>query len=411
MSKKIAIVGAGPGGISAAIAASETGAQVFLIDENPYVGGQIWRQKLGKISDPNSQKWISKLNSSSIKFSPGTTVQSFLDQKLICSNTSGQKITVEADKVILANGARELFLPFPGWTLPNVVGCGGIQALVKSGLDVKNKKIVIAGTGPLMLAVAAYLKKSGAQVAGIFEQAPSSKLNKFVKYLLFNQPSKIKQGISLRLKTLSTPIKNGWWVKSALGSDKLSSVEVTNGAEIKKVDCDYLACGFGLIPNSELASILGCELHNGFVKVNENQETAVSGIYAVGELTGIGGVDKALFEGETAGRSAAGSPLASSESEKMKNSEFVKRLEDTYALREEVKLLAESETIFCRCEDVSYGDVCSQSDQRTAKLYTRCGMGACQGKICSAMGQELFGWSRNKIKSPLIPVDIESLIS
>ena len=411
MSKKIAIVGAGPGGISAAIAASESGAQVVLIDENPYVGGQIWRQKLGKVSDPKSQKWISKLSSSSVKFSPGTTVQSYLDNKLICSDSSGQKMTVEADKVILANGARELFLPFPGWTLPNVVGCGGIQALVKSGLDVKNKKIVIAGSGPLMLAVAAYMKKAGARVAGIFEQAPSSKLNRFVRYLLFNHPSKIKQGISLRLKTLSTPIKNGWWVKSAQGSDKLSSVEVTNGLEVKKIDCDYLACGFGLIPNSELASILGCELNNGFIKVNDEQESSVSGVYAVGEITGIGGVDKALFEGEKAGLAAAGNPAVSTISKGVGISEFVLKLAETFTLREELKHLADSETVFCRCEDVSYGDVCNQPDQRTAKLYTRCGMGACQGKICSAMGQEMFGWSRNKIKSPIIPVDIESMIS
>ena len=81
--------------------------------------------------------------------------------------------------LILATGARERFLPFPGWTLPHVIGAGGLQALAKSGLPIAGKRIVIAGSGPLLLAVAKYLKDHGANVRVIAEQADQSSLVRF----------------------------------------------------------------------------------------------------------------------------------------------------------------------------------------------------------------------------------------
>lgn len=408
--KKVVVVGAGPGGIAAAVTASELGSDVSLIDENPGLGGQIWRQNLGRVTDKKAKYWIDRLKLQDINFIPGTTVIGGDEQKLICSSSDQRHKSIEYDSLILATGAKELFLPFPGWTLPNVLGCGGAQALVKAGLDIKGKKVVVSGSGPLLLAVAYFLKKKGAHICGIYEQAQSSNLNSMAAYLALNEPAKIVQGLKYRLALSMTPWKKGWWVKSAHGSDRLNSVTVTDGRQERSIDCDYLACGFGLVPNTELAQFLGCNTLNEFVEVNESQQTSKPNIYAIGELTGIGGLDKALLEGEISANAVHGNSSVKFQKRKIKSAKFTQKLNETFRLREEVKNLANAKTIFCRCEDVSFEKVESFTNQRDAKLKTRCGMGACQGRICSAMGREIFGWETNKVNFPLSPVSIDSLI-
>ncbi|MCM8539754.1 MAG: FAD-dependent oxidoreductase [Lentisphaeraceae bacterium] len=407
---KTVIVGAGPGGIAAAVAAAEKGSQVTLIDENPGLGGQVWRQNLGKVKDKNAKKWIDRLFKQNIKFLPSTRVLGSNSTSLDCSNPEHAHFNIDYDSLILATGAKELFLPFPRWTLPNVIGCGGAQALVKSGLDVRDKRIVVSGSGPLLLAVAYFLKKQGAVIAGIFEQASSSSLNNFARKIAFSHPGKILQGIKYRLGLAGVSWKKGWWVKKASGSEILESLTVTNGQKEQQIDCDYLACGFGLVPNIELPIMLGCQLDGESVKVDERQMTSKQNIYAIGELTGIGGLDKALLEGEIAALALNDIGINHLMSRKDKELKFTEDLKEAFQLRDEVKHLAIPDTIFCRCEDVLYKDICDLPNQRDAKLKTRCGMGACQGKICSTMGRELFGWELNKVSYPISSVTIDSLM-
>ena len=408
MTKKVVIVGAGPGGIAAAVTAAENGANVVVVDENPGLGGQIWRQQLGQIKDENAKKWIARLNALNIGFEHSTTVLGTLADGLECLNREKGKYIISFDKLILACGAKELFLPFPSWTLPGIIGAGGAQALVKSGLDVKGKRMAVSGSGPLLLAVASFLKRRGAKIVGIYEQAPSQKLNKLARYLLGNFPGKVLQGAAYRMSVLGSPWKKGWWVKEAHGDEKLNAITVTDGSRKKTLECDFLACGYGLKPNLELAKVLSCSIQEGFVEVNKYQETSVKDIYAVGEITGIGGLDKALAEGENAALSICDQTSRLKNLSSMKL--FVEKLAETFELRDEVKKLSRPETIFCRCEDVPFGELSSCQDQRSAKLYSRCGMGACQGRICSSMGQEIFGWGLNKIQSPIVPVNVESLM-
>ena len=410
MAKKILIVGGGPGGISAAVHTAKLGASVTVIDENPGFGGQIWRQKLGKVQNKSAQKWLSEIEKQSINFLPSTAVVGADENKLFCVSPEQGSFSESYDSLILANGARELFLPFPGWTLPNVIGCGGMQALVKSGLDVAGKRIVVSGSGPLLLAVAAYLKNNGAIITGIYEQVSTASLNKLALKLLISDPGKMIQGALYRLKLSGVPWKKQWWVESAQGEQKLESVSVTNGKQKKEIECDYLACAYGLVANLELAKMIGCSVEGNFLSLNSGQSTSCEEVYAVGELTGIGGVDKALLEGEIAALQCMGQSFTHLMNRKSKCLNFVKNLSNAFKLRAEVKALANAETIFCRCEDVMYQDICKYSTQRDAKLFTRCGMGACQGRVCSSMGKEIFGWENNKASLPLSPVSIDSLL-
>ena len=169
---------------------------------------------------------------------------------------------------------------------------------------------------------------------------------------------------------------------------------------------DYLACGFGLVPNTEAAQLLGCRLDDGFVAVDSKQETTVAGVYCAGEPTGIGGLDKALEEGERAGAAATGQPLNRRRSQA---GAFVRDLAWAFHLDPRLFDLAESGTLLCRCEDVAHSELAHFREWREAKLQTRCGMGACQGRICGPIANHLFGWKPASVRPPLMPVTLQTL--
>ena len=313
------------------------------------------------------------------------------------------------ERLILATGARERFLPFPGWTLPNVLGVGGLQALIKSGLSVKGKRIVLAGTGPLLLAVAAHIQEHDGEVVCIAEQTSRTKFTKFGMKMLV-EPGKFREAMRLVWRLKEIPHWKNSWPIAALGRDRLEAVRLVHQGEIREVECDYLGCGFHLIPNTELAEYLGCELQDGFVAVDDRQQTSLPGVYCAGEPTGIGGLDLALIEGQIAGEAVAKNKVDKKLFEvRAANQRVVRALKEAFALRTELKALAQADTLLCRCEDVPFGSVRGCKSWREAKLQTRCGMGPCQGKVCGPATGFLFGWKADCGRPPLFPVRCGSL--
>ena len=292
----------------------------------------------------------------------------------------------------------------------NVFGAGGLQALVKGGLKIDGKRIVIAGTGPLLLAVTEYLKSKGAVIVAIAEQASSGNITRFARSL-WAVPSKLAQAAALRAKLIGIPYLTDCWVTSAAGEDKLESVTLTRHGKQRVRECDYLACGFHLVPNAELASLLGCEIKSGFVMVDEFQKTSRDNVYCAGEPTGIGGVEASLIEGKIAGFAATGERAEASGffGQRAKSRDFAEKLNKAFALRDELKSLADDQTIVCRCEDVEFGRLKSFRTFRDAKLQTRCGMGPCQGRVCGPAVEFLFGWEPASIRPPIFPVRMDTL--
>lgn len=193
----VVIIGGGPAGLAAGCCAAEVGARITLIDDNPGPGGQIWRGERHAPSTLESREWFNKAQEASINFIGGAKVFDQPETGLLLVELSDGVLELGYRKLILATGAHERFLPFPGWTLPHVMGAGGLQALVKLGLPIAGKKVVVAGSGPLLLAVAAYLKKNGAEILLIAEQAPWSRLLKFGLGLL-REPAKAFQTMELK---------------------------------------------------------------------------------------------------------------------------------------------------------------------------------------------------------------------
>jgi NADPH-dependent 2,4-dienoyl-CoA reductase/sulfur reductase-like enzyme len=407
----VLIVGAGPAGMAATVAASGDGRRIGLVDDNPDLGGQIWRGERKKASSKEASRLFQELQTVEFEVLAGTRIVGLARPGTLLAESSGKLVELSYRSLILATGARELFLPFPGWTLPNVMGAGGLQALVKSGLPIAGKSVVVAGSGPLLLAVAAHLKQKGAIVRGIFEQAP---LNKLVRFGLglWSEPSKIRQAIDFRWQLGTVGYKAGAWPVEAFGDEALRSVKLTNGRSTWNVDCDYLACGFGLVPNLELPAILGCEIGKGGTIVDEWQQTTISNVYCAGEATGIGGLELSLFEGKIAGQVAAkgrSTIVRSLWNDRDQARKFARSLDSSFALRDELRHLARPDTIVCRCEDVSAGALEGRTSWVDAKLQTRCGMGPCQGRICGAATSFLHGWERGSIRPPIFPVGVDNL--
>ncbi len=410
VSSDVVVVGAGPAGIAAACTAART-RQVTIIDDNPAPGGQIWRGYGQASGASGGGDWFSRLR--------GIAAQRLYSSRVVGLGDSPRTLLVERPDgmmqvcyrdLILATGARELFLPFAGWTLPNVMGPGGLQALVKCGLRVEAKRIVVAGSGPLLLAVAAYLRKHGASIVCVVEQAPFSALSRFGKRLV-QYPGKIVEAARLQSKVLGVRYLTGTWVEAASGGGRVESVTLVSHQGRRREDCDYLAIAYGLTPNVELPSLLGCEIHGGKVSVNDRQQTSQPHIYCAGEPTGVGGVDLALVEGQIAGAAVAGDrrTVESLSPQRERWQRFAAFLDEGFALRAELRALAKPDTIVCRCEDVSLERLQRFDSWRAAKLHTRCGMGPCQGRVCGAAVHHLLGWDPESVRPPIFPITVAAL--
>ncbi|MGH9803303.1 MAG: FAD-dependent oxidoreductase, partial [Blastocatellia bacterium] len=338
-STEVLIVGAGPAGIAAAIRAAESGKRVCVVDDNPVPaspGGQIWRGDQASPSSPEAREWFDRLKTVNVGFVHGARIFAQPEAGCLLAETADEVCELPYKKLILATGARERFLPFPGWTLPGVTGAGGLQALAKSGYPVAGKRIVVAGSGPLLMAVAAYLQKRGAEILLIAEQAAWSRLIRFGAELL-RQPSKIAQAIGLKKQLAGVPYLPGCWPVAAKGDGKLEAVTLRRGDKTWDVECDYLACGFYLLPNTELAGLIGSEVSNGVVAINELQQTSLPNVFCAGEATGIGGLELSLVEGQIAGLAAAGNVDEARKlfAERSKQQRFAEALNRTFTLREE----------------------------------------------------------------------------
>ena len=398
--------------MAAAVSAAESGASILLVDDNPALGGQIWRGEEANPSVREARIWSERLKNSSVEILRGFRIFDQLRPGVLLAESADGMREISYSRLILCTGARERFLPFPGWTLPNVMGAGGLQALAKAGMPIRGKRVVVAGTGPLLLPVAAYLKRHGARVQLIAEQASRESLTRFGSGLL-RHPGKLAQALGMFGTLAGIPYRFGCWPLEAKGEDRLRSVVLEQGAKTFEIECDYLACGFHLVPNLELATLLGCEIKDGAVAVNELQQTSTANVYCAGEPTGIGGVDLAIAEGQIAGFAAAGQQQKARRifPAQKRHLEFASALEKAFALRPELKKLAREDTFVCRCEDVRFERLTQCKSWREAKLYTRCGMGPCQGRICGAATEFLFGWSAESVRPPVFEARVESLMA
>ncbi|MEV2250705.1 FAD-dependent oxidoreductase [Streptomyces sp. NPDC050147] len=349
---------------------------------------------------------------------PGFTVHALLGPG------QEESVAVHADAVLLATGGYEKVLPFPGWTLPGVITAGGAQAMLKGGLVLPGRTAVVAGTGPLLMPVAVGLAAAGAKVAALVESAGPEPFARHAATLAAH-PDKLAEGAwyATQLLRHGVPVASRHTVVEAHGKHALDAVtiaaldaagRVRPGTE-RRVDCDTLAVGHGMLPHTDLAEGLGCRVDGVNVAVDSEQRTDVPGVWAAGEATGIGGAALSLAEGHIAGRSAAarlqGSTpdpraWAAAAAARKKARKFAAAIGAVYAPPAHWAEQLRDDTLVCRCEEVPASAVreaveeLGATDVRTVKLLTRAGMGWCQGRMCSAAVAELAGCEERSARRP-----------
>ncbi|MFE3068182.1 NAD(P)/FAD-dependent oxidoreductase [Streptomyces sp. NPDC059247] len=428
--RDLVVVGAGSAGLAGAVAAAELGLSVALLDSSTQSGGQFYRHPapaLGAVRpEALHHDWSAftdlrrRLAGSGAEHLTGHHVWSVVREPdgtwtahaLTGADGSDETpVRIRARALLLATGAYERQLPFPGWTLPGVVGAGGAQAMLKSGLVLPGRRVVVAGSGPLLLAVASSLAAAGARVPAVVEAAGYLRYARAPRALVTN-PHKAVEALThgAALARHRVPVRARSAVTEVHGTDRVEAVTVSRldrdwrplPGTGRRIVCDALAVGHGLVPQIELATAVGCAtraLPDGTLglALDESQESSVPGLWAAGETGGVGGAELARTEGELAGREIAARLLGRRTGGPAVGA--LRRRRDRMRAFADVMSAAHAPgpgwtgwltdgTDVCRCEEVPAGrvreavDELGARDARTVKLLTRAGMGWCQGRMC-----------------------------
>ncbi len=430
--REVLVIGAGPAGLAAAHAAREAGASVVLLDASDALGGQFWRHLPNSRPSRNEKllhhgweefrrlsaslegdQQVSIIRSAqvwAIEVLDGVAVHVIVGEP---DGMQRERQVFRPDALVLATGAHDRTLPFPGWDLPGVFTGGAAQALAKGERLAVGGRILVAGAGPFLLPVAQSLTTVGSRVVAVLEANRTSRLIRGWSPRPWQLLRVAGKGFELAGYIAGQvrhkiPYRFGRGVIAAHGADRVESVTTArldaNWAPIAgteaTVQVDAVCVSHGFTPRIELAVAAGCTLTSArFVRVDEHQRTSTDGVYAAGEITGIGGVDLALAEGEIAGSCAAGAtelPAAASRRRRI-FAGFADRIEDAHGIRPGWTGWLNDETVICRCEEVNCGSLrtavhSTQSESfRSLKLSTRAGLGICQGRMCGRTVEQLLG--------------------
>ncbi len=408
----IIVIGAGPAGLAAAEAASRNGSEVALIDSSSRLGGQYWRHRskvtgyrsnradeiFAKVSAAQSITHISEANIWSAEREGNLIRVNYLQ--------GGIESSLTAEKVIIATGAYDRTLPFPGWDTPGSMTPGAAQSLLKGQGVLVGKRIIVAGTGPFLLPVATGLAEAGAEIVALIDAnsplrwslSPLALLTNITKFseLVYYVRLMRKFRIRPHFGRAVTTFANGVATISAVNS----GFHIKSGKS-QAMRADVVAVGWGFVPDLSLGGILGCAQRvdsDGTVifEVDENQLSSQPQIWIAGEATGIGGADLSLIEGEIAGLAASGQKIRHALlTERVRKQRFANALKRSYPVRDGWREWITSNTTICRCEEVKSQEIkdsvseLGAEDSRTSKLFTRAGMGLCQGRMCSRNVSEI----------------------
>ncbi len=432
------VVGGGPAGLAAARAAARHGVHVLLVDENPELGGQYYRQmpsgfrtpargaRLGK-ETVEGRRLIDEVRALGVELRLGTVVWGIFDQRVVALATQDETERIEAEHLILAPGAYDRPVPFPGWTLPGVLTAGGAQNLMKGYRVLPGRRVLIAGSGPLLLVVAHYLLRGGAQVVAVCEASPMRQLWRFAHRMLPHL-NFVQQGYHYRreLTDAGVPFLTGHVIRRALGSAEVAAAVVSRcddewkpiaGTETQ-FDVDAVIVGYGFVSSLELSRLAGCEHRydpplGGYVpERSRDMESTVPGVFIVGDGAGVAGSAVALEEGHLAGLVVAGRRERllgreySRETSRARGrllhlAGFRRVMDELYRFQPGLYTLAEERTTLCRCEEVTVAEALEAardgaSHVNEVKAWTRVGMGRCQGRMCGPALAHLIAHATGK---------------
>ena len=447
----VAVLGGGPAGMAAATEAARGGARVVLLEESPVPGGQVYRAPpAGFAMKPDRDRQEgdalrAALAVSGADIRAGCRVwglgggplvpegQAHAPFSLSALGADGVPFTLQARALILCCGTHERIIPFPGWTLPGVIGLAAATILLKAQGILPGRRVLVAGAGPLLYAVAAKILAGGGSVAAVVDAATQGEWLRALPALAA-QPDLLTQGVAWRAKLLAArvPVLAGAQVTAAEGDRVLSHVRMGD----RVFEADALCVGHGLVPATEASRTYRARhAHRpedgGWVPVLDTaQRTSVPFLYAAGDGAGVRGAAAAPAAGRLAARTALqdlgfNTPNASEEDAALARARRTgAAMARMMALRPAMIKAIPAETVICRCEGVTRASIeeaaaAGACTINQLKHFTRCGMGPCQGRMCGEAAGALLAAARGVSvadigfttgRIPLRPVPMEAIL-
>jgi len=311
---EIAIVGGGPAGLAAAIEAASAGAQVIVLDENLRPGGQLFKQ-IHKFFGSKAHlagvrgfdiglRLLQQVEELQVQVLLDSAAYGLADEKTLAVMRNGRHEEVRAERIIIATGASENIIHFPGWTLPGVMGAGAAQTMINVNRVLPGQRVLMIGSGNVGLIVSYQLMQAGAQVVAIIEALP--KIGGYGVHA-----AKIRRaGVPIFVSHTVQEVSGDGQVERATIVALDQKFQQQAGTE-KTYEVDTVCLAVGLTPLVEAAYLKGCQFTHlpqlgGFVPLHDkNMETSVSGVYVAGDIAGVEEASTAMEEGRLAGVSAA----------------------------------------------------------------------------------------------------------
>lgn len=445
---RMVVVGAGPAGVRAAQTLLRHGVRPVIVDEAALPGGQIYRQGAAPRGTARQRYGFEWKRAQAIHqagadlavhadYRGGTAVWNAAPGSLDLVR-DGELDALPYSQLLLATGATDRVLPFPGWTLPGVYSLGGAQIALKSQNCVFGPRIVFAGTGPLLYLVAYQYARAGAQVQAVLDSAPLGGQARAMPALL-SQPGMLAKGLYYLgwLRAHGVPVHHDVQLEAAQGAGRIENVLATLGGQTRAIPCDALAVGHGLRAEMQLADLLDCAFdfdaaqRAWLPRRDADGRSSVAGVYLAGDGAGIGGAVLAELAGERAALAMlADSGIAVSMARvqalarrQARLARFRRGLDQAFPLPG-AGASCDDSVMVCRCEEVCAGTLRTAASQyaiddlNRLKALTRIGMGLCQGRMCQAGAAELLadcrglplaGIGRLRGQAPVKPLNLAML--
>ena len=425
----VVVVGAGPAGLRAAEALSKGGVRPILIDEAERAGGQVYRQPpSGAARSPKTLYGFEAGKAIAVQAIPArlgdaidyrshTLVWNIFEKHLYTVGPSGHH-RLEFDRLVIASGAMDRVLPFPGWALPGVFTLGGAQIALKAqGVSI-GRRVALVGAGPLLPLVAHQYAKAGADIAAVLDVTPfSAKLSNATGLLA--QTGTLAKGLWYVARNLLSGLHICSDVRAigVEGGDRVRSLWWRDAAGREhRVVCDAVGASFGLRSETQLADLAGCAFAYDDVTRQWLPQRAAAGrssvptVYLAGDGAGIGGADVAELQGERAalalledlGAAVDTARIAALDRELARQARFRNALERAYPYPAHLLDEVADAEIICRCEGITAGTLRAAATGRDAqemnrlKAFTRIGMGRCQGRVCGPAAAEILARTLEK---------------
>ena len=448
----VVVIGAGPAGISAAACLGEMGLLVVVLDEQQSPGGQIYRnvknasQKILKEQGEDYSRGLEltdRFDKSGVEYKPGASVWHLESDGRVFYSQNNTSTQIRANYIVLATGAMERPVPFPGWNLPGVMGAGAVNNLAKEADLTPDCDVVLAGSGPLLLLEASLLIQKGVPVKAILETTPKMpSLSAFSKAIpALRRFDFLMKGLKMvqEIKKSGVPHLKEVTKIRAVGADKVEIVEAYSGSEKQSFPADLLLTHFGVIPNTHIFRLLGCSLvwnneqRYWYPKTDEWGRSNFENIFAAGDGAGVRGALAAGYKGELAALEIARclgiiplyerDQLAEPIRKSLLYDHHPRPFIDAVFAPDFSRTVFEDETVLCRCENIRVKDVRKVVGEgvrevNELKIVTRCGMGSCQSRMCGPALAEIIGNELSlspeqvgvlTIRPPLKPLPLEEV--